>query len=245
MAHHKPIRRLGIFDSGIGGLSILNAVKQIDVQEIIYIADTANLPYGDKSAAAIMAASFLVVEQLLTHQVDTIIIACHTASAIALPFLQEQFPAIRFIGMIEPTITATLHATKTKTVGLLATRATINHGAYQKELLHQKGFNLYSAACPELVPLIEQQSPSAIIIQLLEHYVAPFKAVIDTLILGCTHYDLIRDTIQHIVPGIQLISAQDSISSYINAPKTIGSPKKNIYATGARPAGFDRFIAAL
>ncbi len=236
MEKYKKIKRLGIFDSGIGGLSILEAVKNIDCQEIIYIADTANLPYGDKSTAAIMAASYLVVEQLLIHQVDTIIVACHTASAIALPFLQEQFPNIVFIGMIEPTIQATLDTTHTASVALLATPTTIAYGTYEKEL-SSKNISVQNIECPELVPLIEQQASNDKLAQIIERYTQNLDENVDTLILGCTHYDLVSDLVSEILPTMMLICAQEIIRKQIHTSNKIQS-KCTLLATGPTPKGF-------
>lgn len=240
MEKYQKIKRLGIFDSGIGGLSILEAVKNIDCEEIIYIADTANLPYGDKSAAAIMAASYLVVEQLLIHQVDTIIVACHTASAIALPFLQEQFPHIQFIGMIEPTIQATLRITQTASVALLATPTTISYGTYEK-LLTLKNISVQSIECPELVPLIEQQAEKDKIVRSIEQYTQNLADTVDTLILGCTHYDLVHALISRMFPALNLICAQTIIKNQIPSTTKKTNPKCTLLATGKTPSAFSFF----
>lgn len=204
--------RIGIFDSGVGGISILNKLLNgTTLTECVYVADTAYLPYGDKSKRVLLERGRVVTNTLLSYGITTIIVACHTSSATTLPILQKEFPQVTFIDMLAPTVIAAASLTHNNNVGVIATSATIaNHS--HKTILKTiaPDIELFEQACPLLVPLIEEQkiaTPESVTI--LKNYLEPLhKKNIDTLILGCTHYAFLEDTIKQIAPHLTLISAR-------------------------------------
>jgi glutamate racemase len=227
-------KRLGIFDSGIGGLAILESIKNIDCEHIIYIADTANLPYGDKQPHHIIAATYLIVQKLCMHQVDTIIIACHTASAIALDFLQDQFPEIQFISIVELMLQA-ITKYQLKNVCLLATQATVNSGIYKKKL-ETYGITIQSIACPQLVPAIEMGADEKTLTSMLVDYLSSIDLHPDAFLLGCTHYDMLYGIFKRLLPEIMIISAPHILQN--NVTLTNNPALISYYATGIRPSKF-------
>ena len=240
----KRIYRIGIFDSGVGGLSILNAIIDLPLDEIIYIADTAHMPYGNKSSEQIAQASCSVVEQLLTHHVDAIIIACHTAACVALAMLQQQFGTTIFFSFIEPTAQAARARSTTGRIGLLGTQATVTSNMYQKLLAP---LAITAVACPELASLIEAGHTNSATLQMaVKKYTRPLiEAHVDTVILGCTHYDLIEPVLQkHLGPDRRLITAQEPTRYWLQKQIAIGEkrrPSIKLLATGPRPTAFDYF----
>ena len=191
------ITKLGIFDSGLGGLSILKKLTSLPIAEFVYLADTAHMPYGDRIQQEILTLTHAAVKKLMQHDVDAIVIACHTASALALENLQEQFPTIPIFGVIDA-VTKQLQEKHTHRVGIIGTQATIQSQFHQKKILELLPHaQVITKACPKLVPLIESgliNSPA--IESALEEYLTPLAdARIDTLIFGCTHYELIKPQI--------------------------------------------------
>jgi glutamate racemase len=230
----KPI---GVFDSGIGGLTVVSALRTLLPNEsIFYLGDTARVPYGGKSAATVQRYSLEIAALLLEENAKTVVVACNTASAVALPQLTESVP-VTVTGVILPGAQAAIAATRTGHIGVIGTRATINSAAYERALRSlDPDIRVAVRACPLLVPLIEEgwlQSP--ITDQIIMRYVGPLvKEGIDTLVLGCTHYPLLRDAIARLLgDAITLVdSAQNCavavrellIRENLRAPETnIGS----------------------
>ena len=194
-------RPIGIFDSGIGGLTVANAVSGLLPNEsIIYFGDTAHLPYGDKSAELIKSYALHISEFLLEQKnCKALVIACNTASAVAYEYLRDKHKGnIPVVNVIDPIVEAIVADDHIKRVGIIATNATIQSGVYQEKLKRRKpGIELFPLATPLLVPMIEEgfandNISSSVIHNYLE------KAELETpdaLILGCTHYVLIRDEI--------------------------------------------------
>ena len=153
---NKLPQKIGIFDSGIGGISILNKLLQSHVSDFLYVADTAYLPYGNKSAKLLQKRSKMITQFFISQKITTIVIACHTSSATTLCFLKKNFPQVTFIDMIPPTINQACIVSENKKVGLIATHATIKTHAHKK-YLHKINSNimLYEQPCPLLVPMIE------------------------------------------------------------------------------------------
>lgn len=193
---------IGIFDSGIGGLTVLKEINSLLPKEnIIYFGDTARVPYGAKSRDTVTRFSAEIVEFLLSLNVKMIVVACNTSSALALPSLIQKFD-IPFIGVIEPGAEQAVEITSSKKIGIIGTRATINSGAYEIEILKlSPQVNVFSHACPVFVSLVEEgwtDHPATRLIA--EEYLAPLiEKEIDTLVLGCTHYPLIKPLIQEIM----------------------------------------------
>ncbi len=193
---------IGVFDSGIGGLTVVSALRQLLPNEsIFYLGDTARVPYGGKSAATVQRYSREIAALLLGEKAKTVVVACNTASALALPNLEETLP-VTVTGVILPGAHAAIAQTRTGHIGVIGTRATIKSGAYERAL---KALNsdvrVTARACPLLVPLIEEgwlESP--VTDQVIRQYLAPLlQDGIDTLVLGCTHYPLLRGAIARVV----------------------------------------------
>jgi glutamate racemase len=200
---------IGIFDSGVGGLTVLRAVRQrLPHEHLVYLGDTARVPYGNKSPATIERYACEDTQFLLGKDVKMIIIACNTASALAAPRLRAEFPHLPIMGMIGPGARAAISATRTGRIGIIATAATVASGAYAARLAEchaqsGRGSDLFTIqqACPLFVPLIEEgETHSPIARMVAEKYLAPLReSAVDTLVLGCTHYPLLKDTIGHVM----------------------------------------------
>jgi glutamate racemase len=201
LAIHKFITiMIGIFDSGVGGMTVARAVETLlpDYQ-IIYYGDLARSPYGSKSPEAIVEYSIDNTEFLLQHGAKVIIIACNSAASVASDILRQKFAAPIF-EVITPAVQRAVSATVTGNIGIIGTRATIRSGIYEQKIKHQApGLRVFSQACPLLVPLVEEGWTDARETKMiLRKYLAPLKQKqIDTLVLGCTHYPLLKDLIQH------------------------------------------------
>jgi glutamate racemase len=194
----KPI---GVFDSGIGGLTVVSALRNLLPNEsIFYVGDTARVPYGGKSAATVRRYSREIAAILLREKAKTVVVACNTASALALPDLEEILP-VTVTGVIVPGARAALAQTRSGHVGVIGTRATINSGAYESALRAlNPDVRVTARACPLLVPLIEEGwLESEVTDQIIRQYLAPLlQDGIDTLVLGCTHYPLLRRAIARV-----------------------------------------------
>ncbi len=190
---------IGIFDSGIGGLSVVaELLKLLPHEDFIYFGDTARVPYGTKSERAIISFSRQISAFLLQRGVKIIVVACNSASAAAVPILQNELPAPVF-GVIEPGAAAAVKHTQNQKVGIIGTTATINSRAYPTTL-ERLGARVqtFSKACPLFVPLVEEGLVDhAITRSVARHYLEEVKqAGVDTVILGCTHYPLLEPVIR-------------------------------------------------
>jgi glutamate racemase len=191
-------RPIGVFDSGIGGLTVAKALLELLPNEkIFYLGDTARVPYGGKSASTVERYSLELTEMLVDEGAKTIVVACNSASAVALPKLEKTLP-VPVTGVITPGAQAAVAATRNRHVGVIGTRATIKSGAYERALraLDPK-VDISSRACPLLVPLIEEGwLDDELTDRVIARYLEPLVAEgIDTLVLGCTHYPLLVDAI--------------------------------------------------
>jgi glutamate racemase len=197
-------RPLGVFDSGIGGLTVVKALRDLLPNEnIFYLGDTARVPYGGKSATTVERYSVEMTEMLVAEDVKAIVIACNSASAVALPKLEEMLP-IPVIGVIKPGAQAAVAATRNGHVGVIGTRATIKSGAYERELRAlNPDIRVSMRACPLLVPLIEEGwLDDELTDRVIACYLGPITHDgIDTLVLGCTHYPLLADAISRFLSG--------------------------------------------
>ena len=194
----QAINPIGVFDSGVGGLTVASEVmKQLPNERIIYFGDTARVPYGNKSKKAIIKYSKQIVNFLLEKNVKGIVIACNTASAFALDEIISQV-SIPIIGVIEPGAKTAAYVTKNNNIGIIGTKGTINSGMYQ-HLLNKTNpeVMVHEKACPLFVPLVEEGwINDPITFDVARRYLEDFIEIdIDTLVLGCTHYPLLRDTI--------------------------------------------------
>ncbi len=191
-------RPIGVFDSGIGGLTVVSALRRfLPNEQIFYIGDTARVPYGGKSAATVERYSLEIAAMLLEENCKAIVVACNTASALAVPRLEETV-TVPILGVIAPGAKAAMAATRNKHIGVIGTRATIKSGAYLRALRSlDADVQVTALACPLLVPLIEEGwLENEITDRVIKRYLDPFvEKEVDTLVLGCTHYPLLRDAI--------------------------------------------------
>ena len=206
---YEPGRPIGVFDSGVGGLTVLKALRQrLPHQDFLYLGDTARVPYGRKPREMVQEFASEVVEFLIGKGVQAVVIACNTASACALPELAERTPAPVW-GVIEPGVEAACRMTRSGSVGVIGTKGTIASGAYQKRL-EARGLKVWAQACPMFVHLVEEglaDSPEA---ELMARYYLGHRPQIDTLILGCTHYPVLHEVIQRVTGGsVSLVSSAE------------------------------------
>lgn len=198
---------IGIFDSGLGGLTVLKEVRKIfPNEEIFYFGDTARVPYGEKTKELIIRYSKEITDFLLTKNINVLVVACNTATALALEELKAVYD-IPVIGVIEAGVRSALSATKTNEIGVIGTKATINSEKYKQEIHRiNKDIVVYQKACPLFVHVVEEGLLDGEIIEsIIKHYLGDFDDKVDTLILGCTHYPLLKKEIQKIYPDLNLI----------------------------------------
>jgi len=204
----KPI---GVFDSGIGGLTVVHElVTRLPNEEIVYLGDTARLPYGTKSPETVLRFSRENLAFLKRRNVKIIVVACNTASSVALPKLLEE-EHVPLVGVLLPGARAAARTTKTKRIGVIGTTATIRSGAYERALWElEPRIKIWSRACPLFVPLVEEGWHEDEITYLTaRRYLSPMADFgADTLVLGCTHYPVIRDVLARVIgPGVTLVDS--------------------------------------
>jgi glutamate racemase len=234
---------IGVFDSGIGGLTVVRALrKKLPRARILYVGDVARMPYGNKSAKTVSEYSHEIVRYLLRRGCKLIVIACNTASALAADSLREDF-AVPILDVITPAVRAARRATKKGKIAILGTRGTVGSGAYQKELPPGS----VALTCPIFVPLAEEgyagtKEGKAIV----AHALRSLRGKkINTVILGCTHYPLLRREIRAALPGSRLIDssavADDAVALVKLDPslENGGKPSLEIMVTD-RTAHFER-----
>ena len=232
MYYDKKIKRIGLFDSGIGGLTVLKELLNLPMTDYVYVADTANIPYGQKTAKQILQYSQSIAAFLVTQKIDALVIACHTSSAVTLAHLQQTFPLLPIIGTINETMLYATKQTSNKRIGIMATQATINSHMHKRKLLTvNPELEVFEVACPQLVPLIE--APLLDVQQIervLREYLTPLMQTgIDTLILGCTHYPLITHEIKKIVgDAITIVSSEKIIAQTLFHQSAISTEARNI-----------------
>lgn len=202
---------IGVFDSGIGGLTVAQElIRQLPTESVVYFGDTARVPYGPKSPDTVRRYSQEIADFLLTQGVKAIVIACNTATAHALTMLREKL-SIPVIGVVEPGARAAIAATATNRIGVIGTVGTIKSGAYERAIRTLSPDAIITArAAPLLVPLVEEgwtEHPASRLV--VEEYLRPFAdAGVDTLVLGCTHYPLLKPLFAEVLgPGVKLIDS--------------------------------------
>ena len=214
MQTDRPLDPIGVFDSGIGGLTVVAALREILPSEnIFYIGDTARVPYGGKSRRTVERYGIELGGLLLAEHAKIIVVACNTASALAVPRMRDMFK-VPVQGVVAPGAAAAVKATRNKAIGVIGTRATIASGAYEHAIKAiDPGVRVASAACPLLVPLIEEgMFEDEVTDRMLARYLAPLRAAgVDTLVLGCTHYPLLRTAIARAAgPGVSLVDSAEN-----------------------------------
>lgn len=204
------LRPIGVFDSGLGGLTVMKELMaQLPHESIIYFGDTARLPYGTRSRETIIKYSMQCIRFLLTQNIKVVVIACNTASSMALDAVREVFD-IPIIGVVEPGAAAAVKATHNGRVGIIGTEATVQSGSYARAIASLNShIQTCSIACSLFVPIVEEGwSDTPIAYLTAEKYLGPLKEWgADTLILGCTHYPLLMDTISKVMgPDVTLVN---------------------------------------
>jgi len=214
--------KIGIFDSGLGGLTIVHAISElIQGAELFYIADTKNAPYGESTPKQILEYSLDITQKLIDkHQIEALIIACNTATSAAIHALRSKYPELIIIGT-EPGIKPAIEQTVSHKVGVLATPATLKGLKYQNlahTLAHKKNVRLFEQSCPGLVEQIEKGEIDTVkTLSMLEKWLAPMREnSVDTIVLGCTHYPLVSESIKKIMQkDVTLIHTGEAIAKHL------------------------------
>src|SRR5258706_4947858 len=242
---------IGLFDSGVGGLTVLREVaKQLPSESTLYFGDTARVRYGSKSRDVITRFSLEITQFLLQEKVKMIVVACNTASAFALSALRARFD-VPVVGVIESGAQAALGATKSKRVGVIGTEGTIESQAYS-EAIHRLNADaqVFGQACPLIVPLVEEgwlDKPVAL--EIVKEYLTPLLANnIDTMVLGCTHYPLLKNILTRVAgPSVRLIdSAEETARTVGRELKTLkleapgGTPLVRRFFVSDAPEKFEK-----
>jgi glutamate racemase len=248
---------IGVFDSGVGGLSVLQAIRrQLPAYPVIYLADQAHVPYGPRSLDEVKFFSETITRFLLSEKTCLVVVACNTASAAALHYLREVFPGVPFVGM-EPAVKPAAEHTHTGVVGVLATPATFQGALYASVVERfANGVTVLQDTCPGLVDLIEAGNVAGKETRsILEKVLHPMlERNIDTVVLGCTHYPFVIPLIEQIVgPDIRVIDPAPAIARqtarllYQKGPISPGGsgPARVRYITTGDPRAFKRLLAEL
>ena len=238
---------IGVFDSGVGGLTVVREImRNLPDERIVYFGDTARVPYGSKSKNTVIRYSRQIVHFLETQQVKAIVIACNTASALALDTIEKEID-LPIIGVVKPGAQMAVETTQNKRVGVIATESTIQSGLYQQLITEaDPAITVYGKPCPLFVPLVENgrvHRGDVVIETVVKEYLTPLKDVgVDTLILGCTHYPLLEEVIGDFMgPDVTLI---DSGAEAANLASTQFDPNEGTgttqYFVSDDPQGFDQ-----
>ncbi len=211
-------------------------IEAVPTADTVYLGDTARVPYGTKSAETVTQYSLRNARFLARHEIDLLVVACNTASAVALPALGAEL-AVPVVGVVEPGARAAARATRTGRIGVIGTQGTISSGAYQEAIRRERPDAVVVARpCPLFVPLAEEgwTDPGDEIVRgVVRRYLAPVReAGVDTLVLGCTHYPLLKDAIAAEVPGVALVDSAEAIAAEVRAR----------FAAGGSGRGSHRFF---
>lgn len=241
-------RPIGVFDSGVGGLTVLKALReQLPHEDFLYLGDTARLPYGTKSAQSVTRYAQQAAGLLVERHVKLLVTACNTASAIALPSLQELFHPLPIIGVIDPGADAACKASVGGSIAIIATESTVRQGAYPQAIARiRSDASVVSIACPLFVALAEEGWVAGHLVEgIVAHYLDPlFKSSrtqpIDCLVLGCTHFPVLTESIRKVIgPHITLVdSAHTTAAAVMHELET----RKLLRAISTHP-GHARFYA--
>ena len=205
-------RPIGVFDSGLGGLTVVRSIlRALPGEKVVYFGDTARIPYGSKSPDTVLRYSEQNIRFLKTHRVKFVVVACNTASSLALPRLKPG--RIPFLGVIEPGAQAAVTITRTGVIGVIGTEGTVRSQAYPQAIrrLFPKA-RIFQQACPLFVPLVEEgRVRGPVVEEIARGYLHPLlNRKIDTLVLGCTHYPILKPILQRIVgPKVRIIDSAD------------------------------------
>ncbi len=215
---------IGVFDSGVGGLTVLKALRTLlPAQDFIYLGDTARLPYGSKSRATVERYSLQCARVLVQRGVRALVVACNTASAAALPALRAEHPELAIFGVIEPGAAAAVRASCNRRIAVIATLSTVQGGAYDRQIrMLAPDVQVRTLACPLFVALAEEGWTEGSIAQAVaRRYLDPLFAAADppdVLVLGCTHFPLLREVIGSVIPaGVSLVDSAHTTATEVAA----------------------------
>ncbi|MDP2811381.1 MAG: glutamate racemase [Rhodocyclaceae bacterium] len=212
MSRNPATRPIGVFDSGVGGLTVVRALmERLPHESIVYFGDTARVPYGVKSVETIGQFTGQIVDFLLAQEVKMLIVACNTMAAAAIDVVKEKAGDLPVLDVIEAGARAAVEASAGKAIGVIATPTTINSNAYARRMhALDAGIRVYSQACPLFVPLVEEGWLDHPVTRLTaQEYLKPVLAEhVDTLVLGCTHYPLLKPLLREVAgPGVALVDS--------------------------------------
>lgn len=207
---------IGVFDSGVGGLTVARSIiDQLPQEKIFYIGDTANSPYGDKPLAKVREIAIDVMDNLVAQGVKLLVIACNSASAAVLSEARERYTqrlGLPVVEVIQPAVRTAISVTRNRKIGVIGTQATISSKAYEDAFAVIADIEIYTQACPRFVELVEQGITAGTeIVQVAQQYLADIKARgVDTLVLGCTHYPLLTGVIGYVMgPEVTIVSSAE------------------------------------
>ena len=207
----KPI---GVFDSGVGGLTVVKSIlKALPNEKILYYGDTARVPYGNKSSETIKRFSAEIMDFLTGEGIKLAVVACNTASSLAIGSLKNSYD-IPVIGVIEPGVEEALRSSRNRRIGVIGTRSTVKSAAYEKALKEKDPLSVvFSRDCPLFVPLVENRmAEDPVTEQMAERYLKDLKDNdIDTLILGCTHYPILMPVLSVVMKGVNLVDSPSAV----------------------------------
>ena len=237
-------KAIGVFDSGFGGLTVVSEIlKQLPNESIIYFGDTAHLPYGSKSKETITKYSLAIKDFLLNRGVKIIVVACNTASACAIDALKKS-TEVPVVDVINPGARAVLNLTKNKRIGIIGTTATIKSKAYEATILKLNSeVRIFTQQCPLIVPLVEEGwIENQVTLLIAKEYLTVLKEEkIDSLVLGCTHYPLLKKIIMRVM-GLE-VALVDSAEETAKEVKRVLSENKLMNENSTIPANFEYFVS--
>lgn len=238
-------RPIGVFDSGLGGLTVVKELMEhLPGENIVYFGDTARVPYGTRSNETVIRYSQQCIRFLLSQDVKMIVIACNTASSISLDIVSKVFD-LPILGVIEPGAEVAVASTKNKRIGVIGTQATVRSKAYEKAIRHlDPTLSIFSIPCSLFVPIVEEGwSDSKIALLTAERYLDNMKnEVVDTLLLGCTHYPLLQDTIGKVMgPSVRLVNPAEGTA--LEVGRILRT--RGIYNNDKKEAKYNFFVSDL
>ena len=239
-------RAIGVFDSGVGGLTVLNSIKSLLPNEnIIYIGDNYHCPYGDKTPAQLFKYASGIVEYFIKQNVKLIVLACNTTSSTVLERLQMTYPEVMIIGVIDATVNDFINRKVANTL-IIATVATIKSNKYPETIKQiDSKIETFSLATPKLVPLVESGKYKEGIYDVLHEYLDDYKETVQSIILGCTHYPILKEQIENVLPNIEYVSSSEAISKSVKdilSKKKLLNLNKNNYIKIYTTGDVDEFI---
>ena len=229
-------RPIGVFDSGVGGLTVLHELLvRLPHEDYVYLADGARFPYGPRTRAELERFSLQIAEELLARGAKLLVVACNSAASAALPALRARMMqttlGVEVLGVAEPAAVQAVAATRNGRVGLLATQATVDSGAYAASIAAIDPYvELTAIACPELAGMIEDGRMDEVMLDHVRAYCAPLRAAgVDTVILGCTHYPLVRPMLQRLLgPEVRAITSGEPLArqvGHVLGARDLASPR--------------------